>query len=360
MTRRERLMILIIAGAIGIIVLLQVNKPEPLSWMQRFDRRKTQPYDVSVLVQYLRDVRQQEVHIVDSSFYEQRSLLHDPTSASWVTVTHTLQMDSLSQNALLTYVRTGGTAFIAANDLGDELADSLGIGTDASSSLPTITVLDDAKAIPYSRIEWYDTASCTVVATAKDSSVICIRQQVGRGTLVYCSAPLYLSNYALLQQELHGPPWDIVHALPRGRLTVDEQYVPYHEKRIGLLTSVMDDPALRWAYWLCLLAAVLGVVVYGKRRQRAIPVIEPLKNASKEFALTVSSLYFNTRNNADLVRKMERLYVDHCRTHRGIDPELKQTITSTFDALREQRSVSDAELVALSQHMTTLFAAGRT
>jgi hypothetical protein len=360
MTRRERLVIIAVAALTGIVILLQVNKPEPRTWLQRFERDGRQPFDVSVLQMYLKNVRNQEVDLVDSSFYELGSLHRQPTASSWITITSWLEMDSLSRHAFLAYMQNGGTAFVAATELDADLADTLGIETEDIVSISDLVSTDTVDHLPYARIIAYDTAQCTVLARADDTSIVCIRQRVGRGTLVFCSAPVHLTNYALLYSLRQIPSWSIIHSIPRGRIAFDTQYTPYHEEHIGPLHMLIAHPALRWAYWLCGIAAVLGVLVYGRRRQRAIPVIEPPKNASKEFALTVSSLYFNAHNNADLVKKLERLFIDHCKTTRGIDPDVKQNLTSMFDTLRQRQTVSDPELLALHQHMTTLLATGRT
>ncbi|CAN5514690.1 hypothetical protein BH10BAC6_BH10BAC6_12010 [soil metagenome] len=360
MTRRERLILVFVACVTGLVVLLQVTRPEPLTWQQRFNRMGRQPFDVSVLQSYLQDVRGQVVNSVDSSFYELRSMQHQPTSSSWLAITNWLEMDSLSRSALRSFLNSGGTAFIAATELDEDLADEFGLEMEDVVSISDLVSIETANQLPYARIIAYDTANSSVVATVDNTSVVCIRQRLGQGTLVFCSAPLYLTNYALLHAQLRIPSWAIVNAIPRGRIAFDEQYIPYPVKRDGPLRTLLADQAFRWAYWLCGIAAVLGVVVYGRRRQRAIPVIKPLHNASKEFALTVSSLYYNRHNNADLVHKLERLFTDHCKSHRGINPELKHAISSMFESVRERRTVSDTELVALHQQLTTLFATGKS
>ena len=59
--------------------------------------------------------------------------------------------------------------------------------------------------------------------------------------------------------------------------------------------------------------AALTVFVYARRRQRAIPELEPVKNTSKEFAETIGRLYFFKGDHTDLAKKMCLYFKDELR-----------------------------------------------
>jgi hypothetical protein len=58
---------------------------------------------------------------------------------------------------------------------------------------------------------------------------------------------------------------------------------------------------------------LLTVLVYGRRRQRAIPVVEPLRNTSREFAGTIARLYWQRGDHADLARKLTAQFREEVR-----------------------------------------------
>jgi hypothetical protein len=70
---------------------------------------------------------------------------------------------------------------------------------------------------------------------------------------------------------------------------------------------------LRWAFWLVLLLFALIYLFDSKRKQRAIPVINPLRNSSMEFVKTIGRLYYQRRDNNNLALKMVTHFQDHVR-----------------------------------------------
>lgn len=71
---------------------------------------------------------------------------------------------------------------------------------------------------------------------------------------------------------------------------------------------------LRWAFWLLLLLFLILYLIESKRRQREIPVINPLSNTSLDFVRTIGRLYFQRRDNHNLAMKMVAYFQDQVRT----------------------------------------------
>ena len=86
--------------------------------------------------------------------------------------------------------------------------------------------------------------------------------------------------------------------------------------------------------------------VRARRRQRIIPVIEPLRNTTVEFVRTVGRLYFRHGNHANLAHKKITYLLDYIRTHLRLP-------TGTRDAAFRHR-VADRAGVPLAD-VETLF-----
>ena len=66
---------------------------------------------------------------------------------------------------------------------------------------------------------------------------------------------------------------------------------------------------------IALLSIILFIFFNAKRRQRIIPIIEPLVNSTVDFTKTIGNLYFQQNNNADLINKkiikpLEKIKID--------------------------------------------------
>jgi len=76
---------------------------------------------------------------------------------------------------------------------------------------------------------------------------------------------------------------------------------------------ILGNPSLRAAFWLTLLVFLLIFLFDSKRKQRIIPQIQPLRNASLDFVKTIGRLYYQYRDNKNLGVKMTAHLMDHIR-----------------------------------------------
>ncbi len=149
-----------------------------------------------------------------------------------------------------------------------------------------------------------------------------IRYTLGDGHLTLHAAPLVLSNYFLLQDGNENYLADLWQTLPGN---INHVYWNDYFKRsvksagIGLLFKY---PATRLAMWLAIIALILYVLFEGKRKQRIIPIIPPLKNDSVSFVETVGRLYYNKGNHNNLSQKMVLQFLEWVRTHYFLNTNL--------------------------------------
>jgi hypothetical protein len=89
-------------------------------------------------------------------------------------------------------------------------------------------------------------------------------------------------------------------------------------KNFSALGWIMSQPGLKEAVWLILLLLLLVYLFESKRRQKIIPVVQPLKNASLDFVKTIGRLYYQRRDNRNLALKMKMHFLDQVRTRYNI------------------------------------------
>ena len=61
---------------------------------------------------------------------------------------------------------------------------------------------------------------------------------------------------------------------------------------------------IRIGFSVCLCYVLLFIIFHAKRKQRIVPVIEPLQNSSAEFVKTIGNLYLQEGNFKDMANKV--------------------------------------------------------
>jgi len=149
-----------------------------------------------------------------------------------------------------------------------------------------------------------------------------LRFKLGEGHLTLHAAPLVLSNYFLLQDGNENYLTAIWQTLPAN---ITRIYWNDYFRRTGTssgLGVLFKHPATKLALILGIIALLVYVLFEGKRKQRIIPVMEPLKNDSVSFVETVGRLYYNKGNHANLAGKMTYQFLEWVRTHYFLNTNL--------------------------------------
>src|SRR5690606_6123684 len=129
---------------------------------------------------------------------------------------------------------------------------------------------------------------------------------------------------------------------------------------------VLSQVPLRWAYYLLVVSILLFVFFRAKRKQRIIPVLEPLKNTSVAFAKTIGSLYYEHRDYSNVIRKKIVYFLEQIRATYYLDTDkldvtfakklaaksnrpLEQVVqlVETIHALKQKTIHTEQDLLAL-------------
>jgi len=154
-----------------------------------------------------------------------------------------------------------------------------------------------------------------------------VRYKFGEGHLTLHGGPLVLSNYFLLQDGNENYLTAIWLTFPENINRIYwNSYFKRNAESSGL-DILMRFPATKWALIWALLALFAYILFEGKRKQRIIPVIAPLKNDSVSFVETVGRLYYNQGNHTNLAEKMVWQFLEWVRTHYFLNTNL---INETF------------------------------
>lgn len=370
-------------GAVVLIIYLiaQYYKPKPVDWTASYVKEDKIPFGLYVLYQELGGLFPKSgIHVSRKPVYNTLKENGDQ-HASYLLITGSVRMDQLDYAQLTRFMEKGNSVFIAASDLGKTLTDTLGLSVDMAfpdgesginfenPTLKNVKPYVFKKGIGKAYFTRIDSARATVLGRNSEGEVNFLKYTFGKGALYLTPNPQVFSNYCLLGQP--GPDYaaKALSYLPVGQTLIwDEYSTKGSVDNDSVLRVIFKHDALRWAYYISLFALVIFVFFEMKRRQRIIPVLEPLQNSSLEFVKLIGKLYYQRRDNRDIAQKKIRYFMDHLRTRYRLkataaDLALQEdvihksgvsseTVNQLFSAIRNidrQYQVTDEMLILLNQ-----------
>ncbi len=347
MSRGEKMVIIGTAAVVLLILLLETIAPREPDWRDTFSAYKREPGGCALTRERLEDLFHHGITNVHDPIYvtAQTRLALDSTAprVNHIFIDDDSQLDQLDMENLLKMVERGDNAFIAAKYwYGSKILDTLGLSTDYryspatqefdSLGLSVIQQTDTTRlrftpwplnqdsAFKFTKgdfdymIERFRIDSTQVLAVNKNQDAVLARLKWGKGFFYICTVPNAFTNYSLLKAEGRGFIEGALSLLPDQPVLWDEFYKVGRLESRTPLRFVLSRAPLKRAYWTVVMLLFLTIFVYARRRQRAIPEIEPLRNTSRDFARTIGRLYYFKGDHTDLARKMSLYFKDELRS----------------------------------------------
>jgi hypothetical protein len=88
-----------------------------------------------------------------------------------------------------------------------------------------------------------------------------------------------------------------------------------------------------------------------RRRQKAIPVVEPPANRQLEFVQLIGTLYHQRHDNLDLVRKKQLFFNEEVRRRTGIDLDNEAEAEQNIALLAERCALPTNELKTMIEQL---------
>ncbi len=330
-------LILIVAG----MVFWEIYRPKPVDWTMYFEQEKKEPYGTFALYESLPDLfAGKKVRTEDRSLYDQSS--YDfPMETNLIFLTDNFSPTDDEARLLLNYADEGNHIFIGTYELSPFLISELNLNIKS-----TFTASDDTVNLNFTnkslkqkkdykfektyntRYFSFETDEETGFELLEDDSLsfkilsvndlgkpIFIKRQYGDGAFYIHLHPEMFTNFAMVSQRNEEYAFKCLSYLPDYDVLWDEYYKPNQTTEQSHLKYVLKNAGLRNAYRIALFLLIAYTIFTAKRRQRIIPVINPLKNTTVEFAETVGRLYFQSKNNKNIAQKKYNYWTEHLRQH---------------------------------------------
>ncbi|WP_340198930.1 DUF4350 domain-containing protein [Ascidiimonas sp. W6] len=388
MGKEGKIYIIITVVLIGLLVFIEYTKPKEISWFPSYSKNHTIPLGMKVLHTEMKSIfkdRFEDTSIAPYSFLKEQY-----PEGTYFFVNETVKFGKEELNSLLAWVAEGNQLFIASSSYEKRLLDTLNLKTDYITDLGTLTssyklslmnetfknqktaFFDRNMTIPFFKNG--DSLQTTAIGTIKlegeaKNYVNVIKQPFGKGELILSLFPESLSNYFILKSPNEEYVSGLLSYLTSSKtIYFDNHYKTGSKYYSSPMYVFLNNKALKWAYYLVLIATFFYIIFEGRRKQRSIPIMEPLKNQTLDFVRTIANMYYEKNDHRDIasykinhflafIRNQQSASVSELNTRQikdiasrnGKNFEETKKLFDFIKTIQHKISISKEELMNLNQ-----------
>ncbi len=378
----RRIIIGIVAGLLFLALLvglLQGGKAKrEVDWKPSFSANSDRPFGSSLVYRRLLDLYHSDsLQLLPEGPFPELAY-QDHEGQMLVIICNQFFPTDHRLEELKEFAYQGNDVWIAARYLSSSLMEELDLSTTYLNPSVGDSVFVEVKASGHgfsfparhlkTRFNSWDRSRTIVMSEVNMDRAVCLRVQYGRGSFILASHPLIFTNYHLLRQEgamymeelfayvseERGLMWDEYYKpeRPNQSSSSQDQNPRERDPSQSLWAYINQHEALSWTLYLLLGGALLYVLLGGKRRQRKVPIIEPLSNTTLEFTETIGRLYLfgggknaKGKNHRQIAEKKIRVWMGQIRSKYNLKTDV---LGKEFEkALTAKTSCEEEEISAL-------------
>ncbi len=311
--------------ALLAIIVTELVRPKPINWNASYTSTDRIPFGSYILFEELKETKDDNnIHLITQNPYDFLSSSELQNNSSYIFINSNIGLDKRSYEKLIAFVRNGNSVFMAAQNFGTIISDSLHVETEIDYQImeeeisPTFFssyIKEDSlskfkKKIYKTVFKNFDTLKTTALGYYKNDQnqdavdeINFIKVREGKGNFYFNTLPQAFSNYYMLNGNENYASI-CLSFLNQSETIYWDDYLKDGRKIIDSpMRFVLNQVPLRWAYYLLVIGILIFVIFTGKREQRIIPIIKPLENTSVEFTKTIGDLYFQHKDYSDIISK---------------------------------------------------------
>ena len=337
MSKRGKLYIALAVLAIISIVAIEMTKPKQINWFPSYAVHHKIPFGSYVFNEQLKRVAD-DVTIVERPPFEY--LMNNDISGTYLFYNGGIEFGKDELNRLLDWVSKGNTLMVSAVGFESKLLDTLNLDTKSVNIIDNFNneyqvklvnpLLEDNNSYKYDRPTTFyhfnkiDTLNTAVIGLIdsyrgenkpmEDSLVSSIKQPFGDGEIILNTFPQAFSNYFILQSPNQNYTAGILSYIDTNKpIYVDTYYKTGKTFYTSPMYLFLNTKSLKWAYYLVLIGALVYIIFEGKRKQRAIPIVKPLKNQTVDFTRTIANMYYESGKHKDIAQHKINHFLEYIR-----------------------------------------------
>lgn len=313
-----------------IMALFEVNKKETTDWRKNFNTSQKSPFGLFVFDAEIKNLLKNKITKTNQAPYNYYSENKKQTHNILI-IENTI--DTESWNKILDEVSKGSDAMLIVSDIPKEISDSIGY-YDSKISFEDENVLkltDKKYQNDFIKLDKFPSGrgftfikpgvqvlGKTVEKNNTDQANF-IKAKFGKGNIFVHCEPLFITNYYLLKRGNVKYAQDVFSYLD------DRETIWFAESNSKesqfFMRFILSNPALKYAWWVLLGGLILFIFFNAKRKQRIVPIVEPLKNTSVDFVKSIGNLYLQEGDFHDMMAKKAQYFLNKVRLELLIDTQ---------------------------------------
>lgn len=348
----------------ALLVVTEMAKKEPLNWFPTYAAKHKIPYGTYILRTELSGLMDgQEVRDIKRPPYE---FLQDSTVAgTYFFLNDEVNFDRDEFSKLMDFVARGNDVFIATQ--GGNI-DTLNLSTRGiygnsleerpffkllNKNLNTTEFTFDRK---FYNTVFYEIDTANTVVLGKTGFVDesgkrvsegynFIKQPVGKGNFFVHTFPEAFTNYYILKENNRNYTASVLSYLDGDKPVLWDAYYKRGKTReiVSPMMYILKTKSLKYAYYIALIGVLLYIIFGGKRKQRYIPVITPLKNQTLAFTRTIANMYYEKSEHKNIAEHHITYFLEYIRTKLHVPTVTINERFYTFVAARSGKSEADVK-----------------
>lgn len=352
--------LLLLVGVMTLIgYISQRSAARRINWQPSYRTDSKIPFGCFLTTRYMEESLSQELTYSDRTAY---NVLEDTTvtGSNYVIINESFEPGALDVIALCRFAANGNTVFISSSTFGfladtlkfmvrDPLFQHMQNDTTLSAAIaysndsvrmnltnPKLTVspvpVYDRSFISYAftRVE-HD--SVTILGVDRSGYPNFLRKKFGKGEFLLHTMPEAFTNYYAARPANAKYIFGALSYLPDQKTIVDRYYkvgkVVVNDSR----QFVLSQPALRLAYFIIIIAGSIALLFGGKRRQRAVPVVQGFRNSTLDFVEQIGALYYRQSDHTNIIHKKINYFLESVRSRfyvstQQLDEQLIEKVTA--------------------------------
>ncbi|HVO75937.1 MAG TPA: DUF4350 domain-containing protein [Ignavibacteriaceae bacterium] len=324
--------IFVLGITILLLIIFQVSSPKEIDWSLSFSSEDKIPYGSYILYRMLPELFPEKK--ITAAYYPAYNNLYERghINSAYIFLNNDFSPDELDSRELIKYVKSGNYVFACANYFGGKLFDSLKANTNISftnKDSAEINFFSDSlkKESPYqikkSNVEFYfnqyDTLNTVILGINKNNKPNFIRTSFGEGFFYLSTVPEAFTNLTLLDSVNSEYAYKAISYLPSRLEIIWDEYYKANKSMVRTpLRYILSRESLKWSYYILIFSIIIYIIFQGKRKQRIIPIIPPLKNTTLEFVRLIGKLYYQQKDHKNIAQKKINFFLDYLRNRYSV------------------------------------------
>lgn len=344
MSKNIKIYIGILVFILILILVSDYNKPKPIDWRPTYSVNDKIPFGLYVFdkeiggilkkqkIEKIADVTPYE--FLDSKYDEDTLVQTYTVKGTFLNISAQNTIDDQSIKEIMYFVSHGNNAFLSMTNFPKPLLDSLKIDynsgflqTDnnsvwmANKKLSSKIYKSSGNIVDYfSKIDTLNTTVLGYQGNPKEKKNInFIKVAYKSGYFYLHMNPVAFTNYNLLKEDRYQYTENVLSYIPKGNIYWYTKGQNNENISESPLRYILSQPALKWAWYLFLIGMLIFMIFNAKRKQRIVPILQPLANSTIDFTKTIGNLYYQEGDHTNIIDKKIIYFLEKIRTEYLID-----------------------------------------